>query len=109
MAYSETLAIRIRAILTDHPLITEKKMFGGLTFMLGGNMCCGVVGDDLMARVGPSQHEEALAQPHARPMDFTGRTMKGLLFVGPGGIASDTDLKTWIDRCVKFSSALPPK
>ncbi len=109
MAYSEPLATRIRAMLTDHPLISEKKMFGGLAFMLGGNMCCGVVKDELMARVGPAHHNEALALPHARPMDMGGRTMKGMLLVSTEGIASDTDLKAWLDRCVKFSGSLPAK
>ena len=76
MAYNERLADRMREVLADHKDITEKKMFGGLSFILGGNMCCGIVGDDLVVRVGPDSHEEALAKPDARPMDFTGRSLK---------------------------------
>ena len=79
MAYNEDLAHRVREALADRNGVTEKKMFGGLSFMMGGNMACGILKDDLVVRVGPDSHEKALANRHARPMDFTGR---GLGHVG---------------------------
>ena len=84
MAYDERLAQRVREELADRPGYAEKKMFGGLCFLLRGNMCCGVGKDGLMVRVGPEQYESALADDHARQMDFTGRPMKGFVFVHPG-------------------------
>ena len=77
MAYNKELAARVRTALVDSSAITEKKMFGGLSFLLGGKMCCGVIDDNLVVRVGPDGYEDALAQPNARPMDFTGRPMAG--------------------------------
>ena|SRR5438309_1688530 len=85
MAYDEKLAKRIRKLIAGNERITERKMFGGIAFMLNGNMFCGVIKDDLMVRVGPDAHEDALAKPYARPMDFANRPMKGMVFVGPGG------------------------
>ena len=84
-------------------------MFGGLAFMVSGNMCCGVVGGELMARVGPEQYEEALQEPYAREMDFTGKPMKGFVYVGVQGFVSDEDLKAWVVRCEQFVSGLPAK
>ncbi len=109
MAYDEQLAERIRVALARHPGLTERKMFGGIAFMLNGNMCCGIVKDDLMVRVGPQAHDEALAQPHARPMDFAGRPMKGMVYVGPAGLRSDSALAAWVQRGVDFAATLPPK
>lgn len=109
MAYNEELADRIRASLDGHPGLIERKMFGGITFMVHGNMCCGVVSDELMVRVGPDNHEASLALPHARPMDFTGRPMKGMVFVGPEGIDEDGVLAEWIGRGVDFAQSLPKK
>ncbi len=119
MAFDEGLAERIREVMyvvpppggTTNliPIFTEKKMFGGLCFLVSGNMCCGIVGDTLMARVGPDQYAECLKRPHARAMDFTGRPMKGLVYVDSEGIAEDDDLKGWIDRCLAFIQTLPPK
>ncbi len=109
MAYNEELAARIRTSLEGHPGVTERKMFGGIAFLIHGNMCCGVANDDLMVRVGPGSHEASLALPHARPMDFTGRPMKGFVFVGPGGINDDGALSGWIDRGVTFAQSLPKK
>jgi hypothetical protein len=109
VAYDERLAERIRRALAVREGMTEKKMFGGIAFMLNGNMCCGIVGDDLMLRVGPERFEETLARPHARPMDFTGRPMKGMVYVGPEGIQSDAGLAAWLGRGIDFAATLPPK
>jgi TfoX/Sxy family transcriptional regulator of competence genes len=82
----------------------EKKMFGGLTFMVAGRMACGVVHDELMVRVGPDGHDAALAEPHTRPMDFTGRPMRGMVYVDPAGVASDADLASWLDRAISVAT-----
>jgi TfoX/Sxy family transcriptional regulator of competence genes len=104
MAYDEGLAERIRTALRGRDDVVEKKMFGGLTFMVAGRMACGVVHDDLMVRVGPGEHGEAIAQPHARPMDFTGKPMQGMVYVAPAGVASDDDLRSWVDRAVSVAT-----
>jgi TfoX/Sxy family transcriptional regulator of competence genes len=109
VAYDERLAKRIRRALSGREGLSEKKMFGGIAFMLNGNMCCGIVGDELMLRVGRERFEETLARPHARPMDFTGRPMKGMVYVGPEGIKSDADLAAWLGRGAEFAATLPPK
>lgn len=109
MAFEEKLASRVRNFLKDAKHTSEKKMFGGIAFMLDGNMCCGVIGDLLMARVGPEAYESALREPHTRPMDFTGKPMKGYVYVEPEGYESDKNLKKWVERCVEFASMLPPK
>ncbi len=82
--------------------VTEKKMFGGLAFLLDGKMFCGIVKNDMIVRVGPDRYEEALARPHARPMDFTGRPMKGFVFVGPAGLESDETLAEWLEMGLKY-------
>jgi hypothetical protein len=84
-------------------------MFGGLSFMLGGNMCCGIIKDDLVARVDPHSYEKAVAKPHVRPMDFTGRPLKGMVYVGPEGYRTDEGLKYWLDQALSFALSLPPK
>ncbi len=109
MAYDEGLAERIREQLADLPTIEEKRMFGGLVFMVRGHMCCGIVGSELMVRVGPDQYAQALCLPHARKMDFTGRPMKGFLYVGERGIESDQSLKSWIGLALSFVNSLPDK
>ena len=109
MAYDEGVAQRLREHFAEHDDIVERKMFGGIAFMLSGHMCCGVVGDTLMARVGPEQYDESLRRPHARAMDFTGRPMRGFVYVDPDGFESDHDLDAWVSRCVQFVSSLPPK
>ncbi len=109
MAYSEELADRIRGDLAGRDMLTERKMFGGLAFMLSGNMACGVIGDELMVRVGAEQQDGMLAQPHARPMDSTGRPMKSMVYVGAAGLESDGSLATWVGRGVDFATSLPPK
>ena len=105
MAYDEGLAERLRNILDDQQNLTEKKMFGGLCLLLDGKMCCGIVKDELMVRVGAEQHADSLKQPHARPMDFTGRPMKGFVFVGAEGLESERDLERWIGLGVAFARA----
>jgi len=109
MPYDEGLAQRVREVLEDVTGLSEKKMFGGLCFMLNGNMCCGVAGEELMLRVGPDAYEDAVSQPHARKMDFTGRPMKGFVFVEPDGIASDKDLNSWVAKASAFALSLPAK
>ena len=109
MAYDETLADRIRAHVGGHAGIAEKKMFGGLALMLGGNMCVGVVKEDLMVRVGPDAYEEVLALPGARPMDFTGKPLRGFVFVDAETVAEDMALHDWIGRGLAFAASLPAK
>lgn len=108
MAYDEQLAERVRAILAPN-MPDERKMFGGLAFMVRGHMTVGVLAEELMVRVGPDAHDEALQQPHARPMDFTGRPMNGFVFVAPPGYADEASLTAWVERGLKFVASLPPK
>jgi TfoX/Sxy family transcriptional regulator of competence genes len=109
MAYDEGLAQRIREVLDEQPGLVEKKMFGGIAFMLQGNMACGVVGDELMVRVGPEQYQETLARPYTRPFDFTGRPMQGWVVVTPDGVESDESLRDWVQQGVEFALSLPAK
>ena len=109
MAFDEGLARRIREQLQDRADVEEKKMFGGLCFMVSSHMCCGIVGDTLMARVGPDNYERCLARTHANEMDFTGKPMKGMVYVSPEGVAADADLATWVKFCVDFVESLPVK
>ena len=109
MAYDEGLAERVRAALGAVPDVAEIKMFGGLCFTVRGHMAVGVNGHDLMVRMEPDATEAALEEPGARPMDFTGKPMRGFLFVGPSGVHSEQELEAWIRRGVTFASSLPPK
>lgn len=109
MAFDNSLAERVRKLVHKQKGVQEKKMFGGLAFIVNGHMCCGIVRDELMVRVGPEQHAEALSQPHARPMDFTGKPMKGMVYVEPAGIARDAVLRAWVERGLSFVLSLPPK
>src|SRR5215831_186013 len=95
MSFDEGLAHRIRDTVSSEG-VAEKKMLGGIAFLLGGHMFCGIAKDDLMVRVGPDRYAEALRQPHARPMDFTGRPMNGYVFVAPPGYESDAALERWV-------------
>jgi TfoX/Sxy family transcriptional regulator of competence genes len=106
MAYDEGLAERIRQVLADRSDVSEKRMFGGLAFLLRGKMCVGVVKDQLMVRVGREAYEDLVRKPHARPMDFTGRPMKGFLYVAPPGLERDADLERWVGHGVAFASSL---
>lgn len=109
MAYDEALAERVRKAAGDKRGITERKMFGGLAFMLRGNMFVGVLEKSLMARVGPENYERALAFPGAREMDFTGRPMRGYVFVDSAGLKSPAQLKRWVSLCADFAATLPAK
>jgi TfoX/Sxy family transcriptional regulator of competence genes len=110
VAFDEGLAGRVRDLLDGQPDVAERRMFGGVAFLLGGNMCCGVIGDDLIVRLDPPQAERLLAfESGARPMDFTGRPMRGWLYVAPEAIAEDADLETWVGRAEDFASSLPSK
>lgn len=109
MAFDEGTAQRLREYFRQRDDIVEKKMFGGVAFMHSGNMCCGVVNDTLMARIGPEAYEDALAKPCAREMDFTGKALTGFVYVDPEGFAEDNDLETWLKLCQQFTSTLPPK
>jgi hypothetical protein len=87
----------------------EKRMFGGIGFLIGGNMACGVNRENLIVRVGPEQYDAALAEPHVRPFDMTGRPMKGWIVVAPDGCATEADLGSWIQRGVAIAQSLPEK
>jgi TfoX/Sxy family transcriptional regulator of competence genes len=108
MAYNVKLAERIRSQLDDVPFV-EKKMFGGVGFLVNGNMACGVNKDDLIVRVDPDKHNTLLKKPHVRPFDITGRPMKGWLVVEADGVKTAKQLSTWIKEGVVFASSLPPK
>ena len=109
MAYDDGVAQRIRECLDGQEGIVEKKMFGGIAFMLEGNMCCGVIKDALMVRVGKDDYQAALSLPHAREMDFTGKPLTGFVYVAAAGIEDDEDLEVWVGRGVAFAKTLPPK
>jgi hypothetical protein len=109
MAYDEGLATRVRDLLGDQPGLAEKKMFGGLAFMLHGNMACGVRGEELIVRLAADATDAALAEPGTRLFDLTGRAMKGWILVDAGGHAEDEDLRRWVDRGVAYAHTLPPK
>ena len=109
MAYDEKLAARVHAMLGHRDDVVEKKMFGGIAFMLHGNMACGIVKQELMLRLGPEAASKALKQKHARPMDFTGRPMTGMIYVAAEGIKTAKQLRSWIDKAETFADTLPAK
>jgi hypothetical protein len=98
----------VRRVIHDLPHISERRMFGGLAFMAGPNMFCGVMGEGLLVRVGAERHGDALRQPGVRVMDFTGRPMRAFVVVGSPGIDSDEDLRAWVKQAYEFASTLPP-
>lgn len=106
MAYDEKLAARVRKLLAPSKGLTEKKMFGGIAFLLRGKMCCGILDDDLVVRVGAVDYGKALKRRHVRPMNFTGRPIRGFVYVGPGGTRTRRDLQRWLDECLAFASSL---
>ena len=109
MAFSEELAERIRQGLARRKGIEEKKMFGGIGFLLNGNMLVGVWKDSLIVRLGPEEGDEALKEPHIKEFDITGRAMKGWVLVAPEGVEADDELSGWVQRAVKFVNTLPAK
>jgi len=113
MAYDETSAGRIREMLESNPSclhgLTEQRMFGGLCFMIHGNMCCGVVGDDLVLRLGKELTSVALEEPNTRPMNFTGRVLSTMVYVDLCAVHTQEELRSWIDRAVRFSMTFAPK
>lgn len=109
MAYDEGLAERLREVVDGDVRISERKMFGGLAFLCDGNMAFGIIGDELMVRVGPDAWEQMAAEPHAREMDFTGKPMRGMVYVAVEGFAEDEGLRTWAGRGLGFAGSLPPK
>ena len=109
MAYDDTLAARIRVELQTRDDVVEKKMFGGLAIMVRGHMTVGITGADLMVRVGKDAHPECLDEPHAREMDFTGKGLKGFVYVDPEGTDDRDTLRAWIDRGLAHTESLPPK
>jgi TfoX/Sxy family transcriptional regulator of competence genes len=110
VAYDEALADRIRELLAPREAVTERKMFGGIGFMVGGNMACGVSSSsELIVRLDPEDYDDGVAEPGARPFDMTGRPMKGWILVDPEVIASDEDLAGWVDAGADFAASLPPK
>jgi hypothetical protein len=109
MAVDEELAGRVREALGGVDGLAEKRMFGGLAFLVNGNMAVGVHGDDLIVRLAPEQTEQALSEPDVRVFDMTGRPMKGWVLVGAGATASEDGLGAWVTRGVDFAESLPPK
>ena len=108
MAYDESLVDRVRAVLQSRKGVTEKKMFGGLCFMVNGHMCCGVASKDLVLRLGEEGTAAALEAAHTRPFDMTGKPMKTMLFVSPKGHRGGDALKAWLDQALGFARGLPP-
>ena len=108
MAYDEHLAARVRALLAGRADVSERKMFGGLTFMVGGNMCSGVNKHELIVRLDSEREHEALSKPHARTMDFTGRHRPGFITIRPEGL-DDNQLDGWVHEAVARAALLPPK
>ncbi len=109
MPYDELLAIRVRAAISPLPGLKEKKMFGGVCYLVNGNMACGVYKDDLIVRVGKEKFQEALSRPHTKLFDITGKALKGWVMVEPQGCATQPDLKAWVEQGLAFACSLPAK
>ena len=109
MAYDEALAERIRTIIAARSDVTERKMFGGIAWMVGGNMACGVLGEDVLVRLAYDDADRALAEPNTRVFDMTGRPARGMVVVDGGSVAADADLARWIDAGADHAASLPPK
>jgi TfoX/Sxy family transcriptional regulator of competence genes len=108
MAFDERLAERVRAILAGRKGVTERKMFGGLAFLLDGKMCVGVLNDELVVRAGAERNAEALKNGHARPMDFTGRPMTGMVYVSPAGVSRGPSLRRWVEMGIAGAESATP-
>jgi len=109
MAYDEKVAERLSKVFGEHKSVVEKKMFGGIAFMYRDHMCVGVIDDLLMVRVGPEQYENALSETYVKPMNFTGKPMKGYVYIEPSGFNTEKSLRKWVDKGVTFVNTLPPK
>jgi TfoX/Sxy family transcriptional regulator of competence genes len=109
MAYDQQLAMQVRAALNNEEIFTEREMFGGIGFMICGNMACGVIGDDLIVRVGPPSYERELNRPGVKEFDMTGRPMRGWVLVTPTALAAETSLRSWVEKGLKFARTLPKK
>jgi TfoX/Sxy family transcriptional regulator of competence genes len=109
MAFDNNLADRIRKQLAQQKGLTEKRMFGGIGFLLNGNMCCGVLGAEVIIRFDPEQTEKVLTHKHTRIFDFSGRPMKGWIFVGTQAVETESDLKHWLQIGLKYAKSLPSK
>jgi len=109
MAYDEKLAERLSKAFIGNKNIVEKKMFGGIAYMYTDHMCVGIIDDMLMVRVGPEKYEEALSEKHVKPMDFTGKPLKGYVYVEPAGFKTEKNLQKWLYRGIEFVKTLPPK
>ena len=109
MAFNAVLAQRVRKIVRSRSGISERQMFGGLAFLVDGKMFIGIRDSSLMARVGRERHDDALAMPHVRVMDFTGRPMKGYVYLDPPAIKADQALAAWVNWCVEYVARLPEK
>ena len=109
MAYDKILAQRVREIMGGLPGLVEKQMFGGLSFMVNGNLACGVIQDELIVRVGQQEYPAALSKPHARVFDMSGRPMKGWVTVGSQGCRSEDALREWVRTGIDFALSLPEK
>ena len=111
MVFDTRLAQRIRRVLEREgpPNVSERKMFGGIAFMVNGNLACGVLGEELLVRIGAERYPSALKEPHVRVFDFTGRPSKGIVLVGMPGLATSVSLRKWVKRGVDFALTFPPK
>ena len=109
MAYDEDLAQRVRDVLAARAEVTERKMFGGIAFMVAGNMACGVLGEDLIIRLGDDEGEKALEEDDVRPFDFTGKPMKNIVYVAPERTSDDAGLAQWVETGADYAASLPPK
>lgn len=109
MPYDDGLAHRVRRTLGDRPDLAERRMFGGLAFLVRDHMVCGVLEESLVARVGPDAYDDALDAPHTREFDFTGRPLRGFVYVDPAGVSEDEDLARWVERSLTYVKTLPPK
>jgi TfoX/Sxy family transcriptional regulator of competence genes len=109
MTNDDAVTVQIRELLRGYPDFVEKRMFGGIGFMLRGNMACGINKGNLIVRVGPDRYEAVLQRPHAKVFDMTGKAMKGWISIGPKGYRNEADLKDWVQMGVDFALSLPPK
>ncbi len=103
------LADRVRKVLSEREDVSQRRMFGGVCFMIHGNMCVGTWKGSLIVRLDKKDHDKTLAEPHTKPADITGRVMKGWALLEPAGIDSDNDLETWVNRAASYAESLPPK